>query len=290
MTSSSIDYASLFGFHSVAGAAIFAVIYFPLGLWFVRQSIRNTTYVYIILALFCAMRVTAYIIRAILANSVSAGSNLSLFIADQVLFGVGFFALLYSAYTLVLDRDIIAGGPGGHMLSPNPLRNPHAFRLTLTAGVALSIVGTIDSTSSDPSELATGHTLRKVGTVIFFALTAIQVVQSFYFAFRDHHHCAYYPPPVRSEPAVDQDLDHPAKSSAHYFGDRNGRYLLCIISLLMLVREVFLTATLNNATKQNNERLWYPLVALPEFLAVLCYAFSGLVPSRVDLKAAARDT
>ncbi|KAJ7187343.1 hypothetical protein C8R46DRAFT_981646 [Mycena filopes] len=270
-TGSSIDYASIFGIHSVAGAAIFAVVYFPLGLWFVRQSIRNTTYVYIILALFCAMRVTAYIIRAILANSVSAGSNLSLFIADQVLFGVGFFALLYSAYTLVLDRDIIAGGPGGHMLSPNPLRNPHAFRMALTAGVALSIVGTIDSTSSSAADLATGHTLRKVGTIIFFALTAIQVVQSFWFSFTGNQH-------------------HSKRGAAHYFGDRNGRYLLCIISLLMLVREVFLTATLNDATKQNNERLWYPLVALPEFLAVLCYAVSGLVPSRVDLNLKARGT
>jgi hypothetical protein len=41
-----------------------------------------------------------------MANSTSAGSNLNLFIADQVLFGVVFFALLYSAYTLVLDRFV----------------------------------------------------------------------------------------------------------------------------------------------------------------------------------------
>ncbi|KAJ7023475.1 hypothetical protein C8F04DRAFT_1048035 [Mycena alexandri] len=266
-SSSSIDYAALFGIHSLAGAIIFAILFFPIGLWFIRQSIKNTTYVYIILALFCAMRVIAYIIRAIMANSVSEGSNLNLFIADQVLFGVGFFALLYSAYTLVLDRDVIAGGKGGSLSSPNPLRNPHAFRIVLMAGVALSIVGTVDSTSSNPSDVSTGHTLRKVGTVIFFVLTAIQVLQSFWFFSQGQN---------------------PSKSGAHYFGDRNGRYLLCIISLLMLVREVFLTATLNNSTKQNDERLWYPLVALPEFLAVLCYAFSGLVPSRTDLKAVRR--
>ncbi|KAJ7742602.1 hypothetical protein B0H16DRAFT_1563095 [Mycena metata] len=268
MTSSSIDidYAALFGIHSLAGAVIFAILFFPLGLWFIRQSIRNTTYVYIILALFCAMRVTAYIIRAIMANSVSEGSNLNLFIADQVLFGVGFFALLYSAYSLVLDRDVIAGGKGGSLLSPNPLRNPHAFRMILMAGVALSIVGTVDSTSSNPSDVSTGHTLRKAGTIIFFVLTVIQVAQSLWF--------------------FGHGSNLSKSGATHYFGDRNGRYLLCIISLLMLVREVFLTATLNNSTKQNDERLWYPLVALPEFLAVLCYAFSGLVPSRTDLKAA----
>jgi len=43
------------------------------------------------------------VIRAILAGSESAGENLSLLIADEILFGVGFFGLLYSAYTLVLD-------------------------------------------------------------------------------------------------------------------------------------------------------------------------------------------
>jgi hypothetical protein len=53
----------------------------------------------------------------------------------------------------------------------------------------------------------------------------------------------------------------------------------------MLVREFFLTATINDAAKQNNERLWYPLVALPEFLAVICYSVSGLVPTRAALKA-----
>jgi hypothetical protein len=67
------------------------------------------------------------------------------------------------------------------------------------------------------------------------------------------------------------------------FGDRNGNYLLCLISLLLLIREVFLTATIANPAKQNDERLWFPLVALPELLAVVCYSVSGLVPPRSTL-------
>ncbi|KAJ7450835.1 hypothetical protein FB451DRAFT_1374592 [Mycena latifolia] len=260
----SIDYAAAFGIESVAAAAIFAALFLPLGFWFVRQSIKNTTYVYIVLTLFCAMRVTAYIIRAIMANSTAQGSNLNLFIADQVIFGVGFFALLYSAYTLVLDRDILAGGEPSSLFSLNLLRNTHAFRMILMAGVALGIVGTVDSTSSDLDEVATGKTLRKAGTAIFLALTCVQAIQAIMF----------FPNKGYS------------KSSTRPWGDRHGRYLLCIISLLMLVREVFLTATLNDSRKQNNERLWYPLVALPEFLAVVCYAVSGLVPTRAALKEA----
>ncbi|KAJ7612332.1 hypothetical protein DFH06DRAFT_1243643 [Mycena polygramma] len=262
---SSINYAAAFGINSVAAAVIFAVLYLPFGLWFVRQSIKNTTYVYIIMTLFCTMRFTAYIIRAVLASSSTQGSNLSLFIADQVLFGVGFFALLYSAYTLVLDRDVLAGGgKRGGLLSLNILDNSNLFRMILSATVAIGIVATIDISSSNPSAVSTGKTLRKASIALFFALTVIQAIQTaWYFKEQDY-----------------------SKSSGRAWGDRNGRYLLCLISLLMLVREVFFIATLNNSTRQNEEQLWYPLVALPEFLAVICYSISGLVPTRAALKLA----
>ncbi|KAJ7649040.1 hypothetical protein DFH06DRAFT_1421418 [Mycena polygramma] len=257
---SSFDYATAFGIHSVAAAGIFAALFFVLGIWYIRQSVKNTTGVYIMLTVFCTIRVTAFIIRAIMANSTSDGSNLDLFIVDQVLFAVGFFALLYSAYTLTLDRDVLAGGKRGSIFSFNLLRNPHAFRIILSAAVAVGIVATIDITSSKSSEVSTGRTLRKVSTIVFLALTVIQAGQTLWF-FKDS-----------------------GSSSAHPWGHRHGRYLLCLISVFMLVREIFLTATMNNSTKQNDERLWYPLVALPEFLAVVCYAVSGLVPTRAALK------
>ncbi|KAJ6583162.1 hypothetical protein DFH09DRAFT_1029581 [Mycena vulgaris] len=257
---SSVRYTSAFGIHSVTAVAIFAALYFPLGVWFGRQSIKKTTYVYIILALFCAMRITAYTIRAIIATSSDQASDLSLFFFDQVLLGVGFFALLYSAYTLVLDRDQIATGdePAGL----NLLRSSYLFRIFLVADLALGIVATIDSTSSDLREISIGRTLRKTGTIIFFVLTIVQAMQNACF-FKNKNY---------------------SKGSTRPFGDRHGQYLLWLISLLMLVREVFLTATLNDSSDQNDERLWYPLVALPEFLAVVCYSILGLVPTRVAMQ------
>ena len=39
-----------------------------------------------------------------LSGSATAGTNLNLYVAESVIYGVGFFGLLYSAYTLVLDR------------------------------------------------------------------------------------------------------------------------------------------------------------------------------------------
>ncbi|KAJ7503074.1 hypothetical protein B0H11DRAFT_1854316 [Mycena galericulata] len=267
MSTEPTDYASLFGFHSVAGAAIFAALYLPLLLWFIRQSIKNTTYVYIVLVVFCLMRVVAFIIRAMLADSKTLGQNLRLFTADEVLFGVGFFALLYSAYTLVLDREIVSGAKRLDSLPMQLMRNRRIFRTALLVGVIMGIVGVTDTMSSSTSTVSTGTALRKASTILFLVLTVLQTLQAIVVV-KESSTCASRQPLNDSKP----------------FGDRHGNFLLCIISLLVLIREVFLTATLDDAEKQADERLWFPLVALPEFLAVLCYSVSGLVPSKAALK------
>ncbi|KAJ4463768.1 hypothetical protein C8J55DRAFT_293359 [Lentinula edodes] len=52
-----------------------------------------------------------------------------------------------------------------------------------------------------------------------------------------------------------------------------------IISFLLLIREIFTAATMNNIAKSNNEYFWYPLVALPQILRVFLYTVLGLIPS-----------
>ncbi|KAJ7111376.1 hypothetical protein C8R44DRAFT_883181 [Mycena epipterygia] len=260
---SSTDYATAFGYHSTLVAVIFAIIYLPLFLWFIRQSIKNTTYVYISLTVFCLMRVVAFALRAILIKSKSLGENLNVFIADEVMFGVGFFALLYSAYTLVLDREIVEGGAPIEYLPLKIMRDRRVFRLVLIVGVVLGVMGISDATSSDASKAANGKTLRRASTILFLVLTVIQALQTA-FAFNQ------------------SSMRAPSKYLA--FGDRHGKYILGLISLFLLVREVFLLATINDSTRQNEEVLWYPFVALPEVLAVFCYSISGLVPARSELK------
>lgn len=49
------------------------------------------------------VRIAAFVLRAILISMDSVGKTLSNLITDEILFGVGFFGLLYSSYTLVLD-------------------------------------------------------------------------------------------------------------------------------------------------------------------------------------------
>ena len=60
-------------------------------------------------------------------------------------------------------------------------------------------------------------------------------------------------------------------------------FILLLIAVLLLMREAFLVATFDNLTKQLNEAFWYPLVALPELLAVILYSTPGLVPTKAEL-------
>jgi hypothetical protein len=66
-------------------------------------------------------------------------------------------------------------------------------------------------------------------------------------------------------------------------GVRHGNHILLVVSLLLLLREIFATTTVTNATKQENEHFWYPLISLPEILVVLLYTIPGLVPRRDEL-------
>jgi hypothetical protein len=52
------------------------------------------------------VRVIAFAMRAALTKSESAGENFNLVLAQQIIYGVGFFGILYSAYIMVLDRCV----------------------------------------------------------------------------------------------------------------------------------------------------------------------------------------
>lgn len=69
-----------------------------------KVSFLNSFISYFDLIGVMAVRLVAFIIRAILAGSESAGESLGLFIADEVFFSTGFFGLLYGSYGLVMSR------------------------------------------------------------------------------------------------------------------------------------------------------------------------------------------
>ncbi|KAE9408494.1 hypothetical protein BT96DRAFT_873610 [Gymnopus androsaceus JB14] len=262
--SSSFNFATAFGWHSVAAAAVFAVLYSPLAASFLYYMIRERRRVLSSLTLFCIIRVAAFVMRAISTGIPSAGENESLFIATEVFFSIGFFGLLYSAYSLVMDRLDFCDNP----ILPVPilgnilhlLRKRRLFRLTLLIPMALGIAG-INETSSNPDS-STGTTLRKASTIVFLVLTTIPVLQTVVL--------------IKAEREGGDTL----KNTSSSFGATHASILYGIISLLLLIREIFTVATISNISEANNEHFWYPLVALPEFLCVIIFAIPGVIPSK----------
>ncbi|KAG6839705.1 hypothetical protein C0991_012442 [Blastosporella zonata] len=78
----------------------------------------------------------------------------------------------------------------------------------------------------------------------------------------------------------DECHDSGYKTAPANFGARCGAYILMVISLLLLIREAYTTAT---GARANNERLWHPLLALPELLVVMMFVIPGLVPRRAGM-------
>ncbi|KAF8193705.1 hypothetical protein BJ912DRAFT_1021525 [Pholiota molesta] len=259
-----INLAKAFGFESVGAAVVFAILYIPLLGWYIRQSFARPTYVHFVLVVFCAIRIAAFILRAILISMDSVGKKLSNLITDEILFGVGFFGLLYSSYTLVLDLELMQDRPE----SSNPLirltKNRRLFRLVLLIAVILGIVASTEISSSGTIS-HTGKLERIVSTVIFLVLTILQAFQTFLLA--------------QMELAT-----RGAKRDNESFGSRHSMAILSLGALLLLVREVFYTATITNTAKQNQEHFWYPLVAVPEILVVILSAIPGLVPRREEIQ------
>ncbi|KAF8955120.1 hypothetical protein BDZ97DRAFT_1675192 [Flammula alnicola] len=256
-----INFAKALGFNSEGAAVVFAILYAPLLGWYVRQSFVRPTSVHFALVFFCTIRLAAFAIRAALISLDSAGQNINILIADEILFGVGYFSLLYSAYTIC--NEIIAGRPE----SNNPIirltKNRQLFRLALTVAVALGIVA---ASSNNGAESTTNQALHKASTIIFLLLTILQAFQTTVLT------------------RMEIEGHGKERRDNESFGTRHAMSILLLVSVLLLVREVFVTATVDNTFKQNNEHFWYPFMALPEILVALLFATPGLVPRRDELQ------
>ncbi|KAF8732351.1 hypothetical protein AX14_004513 [Amanita brunnescens Koide BX004] len=269
--SNDIDYAFLEGYRSMPAAIVFALLYAPLAVFFIRFLFIRLDRPVISMVLFCLIRTTAFIIRAVLIGNKTAGENLGLYIGDQVLFSIGFFGLLLAAYEVVSERTQFVeksyfDSGLQHAAPRNPFihlaRNNNVFRAALMAALIIGIIGVSDVTSTNKSTASTGETLRKVSTVIFLILTILQALNTFYL--------------VKLE-LSDQGIRFPQNAK---FGARSGSSILAVISILLLVREIFITATINNSKVVNNEHFWYPLVAVPEFVSVTLYLIPGILPPK----------
>ncbi|KAH0830712.1 hypothetical protein J3R83DRAFT_2190 [Lanmaoa asiatica] len=253
-----MDYASALGVKSLPAAIVFAILYFPFFVYFFSKTIARPVYIYIILTFFCSVRVTAFILRALLSHVPSDADNLHVVLAYEIIYNIGFFGLLYSAYTLVTDRVALANNPPNDPVS-RLLRFRPLFRIAMMAAVSVGITGAVQSSlGTATTTLQTGNTLRKVAIYIFLVCSILVLLQTILLA--------------RAE------FSEGHRRATNKIGSTYGIYILLVICILLIVREVFLGATANDPSRQDNEAFWYPLAALTEFIAIVLFATPGLVP------------
>ena len=145
------------------------------------------------------VRVTAFILRALLSNVTSDAENLNVVIAYQIIYNTGFFGLVYSAYILVTDRYVLSHPQpplSPHSLSSvalakNPPNGPISrllrlrflFRMALVAAVSIGITGAVQSSlGTTTSTINTGDTLRKIAIYIFLVCAILVLLQTLFLA------------------------------------------------------------------------------------------------------------
>ncbi|EKM53597.1 uncharacterized protein PHACADRAFT_211270 [Phanerochaete carnosa HHB-10118-sp] len=250
---SDINYARYEGIEKLPGAIIMAAVYLPLFILNIVRSIHHPTYVLIVLSLFYVIRTTAFTLRAILAGSNTAGNNINVYIAESVIYSVGFFGLLYSAYTLVLNRmNMLRVRPsydGPLAILIRIISNRRIIRIALTRLTIQSTTG-----SDKQSTPNTSVSLRKASVYIFLVITACFVL-------------------VAGFLALDEIMDGSTNYDAPV-GRKYRIFVLLAIAFLCLTREAFYAATVNTPSK---------------LLAVLSFAVSRLVPSRKEIAEATKE-
>ena len=149
-----------------------------------------------------------------------------------------------------------------------------AILVALILGIASS-----SSTNSDGSSSGTTSTLHVASTVLFLVVTVLQAIQTIYLASKrvsGTFNRLLLAKRENSSSFKGQNKYY--KEGKNSIGVKYGNYILLVISLLLIIRETFATATVNNSAKQDSEPFWYPFLAVTEFLVVVLFSTPGLVP------------
>ncbi|KAJ7190650.1 hypothetical protein GGX14DRAFT_482806 [Mycena pura] len=204
-------------------------------------------------------------------------------IAYEVLYNVGFFSILLSAYRLLHDRRRLAKIDQARGKSRSFLHKAmggfHKGRfmeLLLLLSVILEAVGISYALGTNAGRTRLGNKLNDAGTYLFLVVTIITVLLTFLVVHIE-----------RSLRGAGTPTSTPIGSSQHHL-------ILFGIAVLLLLRMLFYATTVHQRatgqqtptsaasssikrTAQGNEHLWYPLAALAELLVVLLFLAPGLV-------------
>lgn len=208
-----------------------------------------------------------------MANNAHHAMNKGMSIAYEVLYSVGFFSLLFSAYRLLQDRERLAkvNRIGNRVTSA--LHRGHLVHFLLFVSVVLGVVG-IALAMGTSGHSAIGNKLNQASTDIFLVVSILILLLTIFLIHLERK----FRGTSGHTPAIGQSHHH---------------LILTIIALLLLLRTIFYTVTVHERSqgkstslssfsrgKQSNEKLWYPLAALAELLVALLFLVPALVPVR----------
>jgi len=267
---SSTNYAGALGISNKWAPIVFTVLYFLLMVYYIAQAIRRHASIYGGLAFFSAMRVVAYSLRAAMANNSHDATNKGVAIAYEVLYSVGYFSLVLSAYRLLRDRERLYALTRAGNRFTGAIHRGHLVHFLLFLAVVLGTVGVVYALGNYGHNAA-GNGLNSASTYIFLAVTVFVALLTFIVIRVERT--------FRRSPATGA-ADVPPMGATHH------HLILLIIAALLLIRTLFYAVTVHDrlhgesftTTKQSNEHLWYPLAALAELLVALLFIVPGLVP------------
>ncbi|KAJ3278485.1 hypothetical protein HK104_002298 [Borealophlyctis nickersoniae] len=261
-----INYGYMAGIRSQPAAITLMVVYVFLCALFARFSLKHRYYVYFTLASFCNVRLTAFVLRTIVTSSQGASENQNMIISTQAIYSLGFFSLLYGCYRLLLQRINYV-----RPYIPKFYANSHItkwiLRFIMFVAVVVGVCGTSLMKSTDPDTKNLSQNLRNASMLIFSSCTMMLVllVMHVTWATLDIRKRVFVP--IQVGPV----------------------YTLLLASLFLLVRQLFLVCTYKDVatrtdplTRQATEALFYPLVVLPEIIALLLLALPGVVETDVQ--------
>ncbi|KAJ7139132.1 hypothetical protein C8R44DRAFT_301478 [Mycena epipterygia] len=277
------NYGAILGIKNKWAPIVFAVLYFLLLLWYLAQTVRRHAWVYGGLAFFSALRVVSFSLRAAIANNHhNSAFNRQMATAYEVIYNVGFFSILLSAYRLLNDRRRLAKIDKGRSFLHRSLGGFHRGRfveLLLLLSIILGAVGVSYTLGTNTGRTALGNKLNDAATYIFLAVTFIVAIVTL---LTIH---------------IERSFRGTGTTPPAPIGTGHHLLILAVVTILLLLRMLFIATTIHQRatgqstptsqasstikkTAQGNEHLWYPLAALAELLVVLLFLAPGLVPLR----------
>ncbi|KAJ7634483.1 hypothetical protein FB45DRAFT_1056513 [Roridomyces roridus] len=278
------NYNDVLGIKNKWAPILFAVLYSGLMLWYLVQTFRRRQWVFIGLAFFSTLRVISFSLRSAMANNHhNSAFNRRMAVAYVILYNVGFFSVLLSAYRLLHDRRRLAKidsarGKSSHAIHRvvGHLHKGRFMEVLLLVAIIVTGVGAGYVFGTDTGRTRLGNRLTEAGVYLFLVVTIVIVILTFLL--------------IHIERSLEGKSGAPARSWNHHL-------ILLVVAAMLFMRVVFFAATVRQRASgkqtptamvgnavQNNEHFWYPLAALTELLVVLLLLIPGLSPVREALK------